>query len=257
MLKRTTEQVAEYFKQQGCELLDNYFGCMEPMDYKCSCGNYGTTTWNNFTKGKRCGKCAKRGLCKKRSLEDVKKMFSDRGCVFLDDEFKGVHHNHNYVCKCGRSAKITLAGFHHQQQYCKQCAAEKLSGVNNPAWRADRDQLKLDQKFRKKCYKALQSSMKAIGKDKVGHTSDMLGYGPKELQEHIKRHPNWNNVKNGDWHLDHVFPIAAFLEHNITDIALINHLENLQPLSQKDNNEKYAKYDKKKFINWIDKVRRL
>ena len=78
-LKRTTEQVSAYFKEQGCELLDEYFGCMIPMDYKCVCGCYGTTTWNNFTKGKRCGNCTKYGLCKKRSLADVKKMFIERG----------------------------------------------------------------------------------------------------------------------------------------------------------------------------------
>jgi hypothetical protein len=253
MLKRTTEQVAEYFKEQGCELLDDYFGCMQPMDYKCSCGNYGTTTWNNFTKGKRCGKCAKQGLCKKLSLNDAKKLFSDRQCVFLDDEFKGVHHSHNYTCKCGRNAKISLAAFHHQNQYCRQCGIERMTGSSNPAWRADRDQLKLDQKFRKKCYKALQSSLEKTGKNKVGRTSDMLGYGPKELQAHIKAHPNWANVKDGNWHLDHIFPIAAFLEHGINDIALINHIENLQPISQKENNQKHAKFNKTEFERWLQK----
>ena len=34
-IKRTTEEAAQYFKEQGCELLDEYVGCMLPMDYKC------------------------------------------------------------------------------------------------------------------------------------------------------------------------------------------------------------------------------
>jgi len=252
MLKRTTEDAAKYFKEHGCELLDEYVGCMELMDYKCSCGCYSIITWNNFTKGKRCGSCAKTGQSKKRSVDQVRAIFAERGCEFLDDKFNGVHHLHNYKCKCGTEAMITFAAFHFQNQTCKECGLKKMTGEGNPAWRQDREQLKLEQKFRKKCYKALQSSLKATGKDKIGRTSDMLGYTPKQLQEHVQKHRNWDNVKDGDWHLDHIWPIAAFLEHNIVDIALINHLENLRPVSQKENNQKHAKYNKKEFKKWLN-----
>ena len=118
-------------------------------------------------------------------------------------------------------------------------------------WKPDRDKHRLDQLFRKKCYKALSASLKAVGKDKVGHTSDMLGYTPKKLQEYIQSHPNWDSVKNDNWHLDHIFPIHAFLEHRIDDIALINHLENLQPMTQFENISKHAKYNKKNFLKWV------
>lgn len=251
MLKRTTEEVAEYFKSVGCELLDEYFGCMEPMDYKCSCGNYGTTTWNNFTKGKRCGHCTKWGQKKKRSLKDVQRIFQERGCEFLDKEFKGIHHKHRYKCKCGVECGITFAAFHFQEQYCKECGRQKNCGASNPGWIKDREALKLRQKFRKKCYKALQSSLKAVGKDKVGRTSDMLGYSPKALQEHIQGHRNWNKVKDGNWHIDHIFPIQAFVDYGIDDIALINCLDNLRPATQHNNNVKKDKYNKKKFEKWL------
>lgn len=178
-------------------------------------------------------------------------MFQERGCEFLDPEFKGIHHKHRYRCKCGREAEITIAAFHHQQQYCKECGRQKNKGSGNPAWVADREKLRLKQQFRKKCYKMLQSSLAAVGTQKVGHTSDMLGYGPKELQEHIVNHPNWTRVKDGNWHLDHVFPIEAFVEHGITDVRLINSLDNLQPLSQSENNSKHAKYSKKLFARWL------
>jgi len=59
-------------------------------------------------------------------------------------------------------------------------------------------------------------------------------------------------VKDGDWHLDHIFPINAFVEHDITDISVINALDNLRPVSQKENNSKHAKYDKKKFRKWLE-----
>lgn len=250
-LKRTTTEAAEYFRQQGCELLDEYTGCMDLMEYRCSCGKYSTISWNNFTKGKRCGYCAKQGQKKKRGLKEVQEMFRMRGCEFLDSEFKGIHFKHRYRCKCGREGEITFAGFHHQEQYCRECGFAKNRKEGHHGWKPDREKHRLDQLFRKKCYKALSSSLQAVGKEKVGHTSDMLGYGPKELQEHIVNHPNWDRCKDSDWHIDHIWPITAFQEHEITEVRLINCLENLQPLPQKENNEKWGHYDREEFRNWL------
>ena len=126
-----------------------------------------------------------------------------------------------------------------------------MRGENNPSWREDREQFELEKKLRKKFYKALQSTLAATGKKKVGRTSDMLGYGPKELKNHVTNHPNWNRVKCENWHLDHIFPISAFIEHGVTDPAIVNHLDNLQPVTQKENNQKWATYDKKAFEKWL------
>lgn len=251
MLKRTTAEAAEYFKSQGCELLDEYRGCMDLMEYKCKCGNYSQISWNNFSRGKRCGKCQKWGLSHKKSLQEIKQIFIDRGCEFLDDWYGGIHTKHNYRCKCGRECQISFAGFYHQNQYCKQCGIEKNSGKNHHMWREDRDKLRLDQLFRKKLYKALRTTLLNFGKEKVGRTSDMLGYGPKELKEHVTNHPNWDKVKSGEWHLDHIFPIQAFLDYNIYLPHIINALDNLQPLEGKENISKHSKYDKILFENYL------
>ena len=58
-------------------------------------------------------------------------------------------------------------------------------------------------------------------------------------------------MKDGKWHLDHVFPIQAFLDYNIYRPELINALDNLQPLEGKDNVSKHAKYDKQLFENYL------
>ena len=251
MLKRTTEEVREYFKEQGCELLGEYKGAQIKMEYRCHCGNVSNICWNHFSRGKRCGLCVKRGQKKKRSLEDIKKIFEDRGCKFLDDVYNGVEFNHNYQCKCGRVAKISFIGFYHQNQNCHACGLEKNKKSNHHMWNPDREQLALNKKFAKKCYKAIQSSLEDTNQVKVGRTKDLLGYSPKDLQEHIVNHPNWNSVKDGNWAVDHIFPIKAFVDHDIKDIGLINCLENLQPLSQKDNNKKSHIYDKQKFQEWL------
>lgn len=263
MLKRTTEVAAAYFKSQGCELLDEYRGCQTKMKYRCSCGNISLTDWNHFSQGKRCGKCAKYGQAKKRSVEEVRRIFAERGCEFLDAEFKGVHHKHRYRCKCGAESEVTFAAFHFQEQYCRACGLKTLAefnrtikkkvrrGPDHYMWQTDREKLRAKQLFKKKCCKMLSSSMKAVGRTKVGRTSDMLGYSPAALQEHITSHPNWDRVRTGRWAIDHIFPIQAFQDYGVDDIKLINCLENLRPLTQRENNQKRDRYDRAKFERWL------
>jgi len=261
-LKRTTEEVKQYFKEQGCELLGEYLGAQIKMKYRCSCDNISEINWNHFTQGKRCGLCKKHGQKKKRNLKEVQQIFKDRDCEFLDKEFKGVNHKHNYRCKCNRLAQISFIGFFHQNQNCYRCGIEKNSGPNHarwngnrgsdhPRWIPDREEARLRKLFRKRCYKAVRATLLATGKEKVGKTTALLGYTPKQLQDHIISHPNWNLVKNENWHIDHIFPLIAFIEHGINDIALINCLDNLRPISQVENNHKWATYDKKEFKQWL------
>lgn len=105
--------------------------------------------------------------------------------------------------------------------------------------------------FPKKCYKALQTCLKYMGEKKKDKSHKLLGYTPKQLQEHIQKHPNWNSIKDGKWHLDHRFPIIAFLKAGIKNISVICCLENLQPLSEKDNCIKNDTYDEKEFKEFL------
>ena len=53
------------------------------------------------------------------------------------------------------------------------------------------------------------------------------------------------------WHVDHIFPLKAFLDYDIKDIRLINCLENLQPLLGTENLAKQSKYDQTMFEQWL------
>lgn len=105
----------------------------------------------------------------------------------------------------------------------------------------------------KRAYQMLRRCMKLTKQSKLHHTHEVLGYTPAQLQEHIMSHPNWEKVKDGPWHLDHVFPIVAFLEHGITDMSVICALKNLQPLSDGDNHSKNGNYDKVQFKHCLEK----
>ncbi|AUR97537.1 coil containing protein [Vibrio phage 1.240.O._10N.261.52.F8] len=74
---------------------------------------------------------------------------------------------------------------------------------------------------------------------------DLLGYTCEQLRSHIesqfKEGMSWDN--RSEWHIDHIKPIKAFLDEGITDPAIINALDNLQPLWASENLSKSAKWD--------------
>jgi len=255
----TYETVAEVFRNQGCELLDTvYTNSKTPMRFKCMCGGTGSTTLSNFKNGVRCKQCGKKKQIEKLTFttEDVKKMFTSQGCELLSKEYQGANKPLQYRCNCGAISIITLSNFSLGKR-CKKCGNDKISqknyGPNSWHWNQNRDEIALLELIREKTRSMLRSSLKAICSGKVCRTKDLLGYSCKELFYHITTHHNWHNVKNAKWHLDHYFPIHAFIKYKITDLKVINCLENLQPMSSLSNLMKSGKFDKKEFEDWLRK----
>lgn len=90
------------------------------------------------------------------------------------------------------------------------------------------------------------------GQRKNAKTAKMLGYNVTELWNHLTTHPNWDVVKDGEWHIDHIFPIIAFIDHGIIDVSVINALSNLQPLSAQENMKKKDHYNRQMFRSTYD-----
>ena len=55
--KFTHEEVAKYFSDHGCKLLDHYTNTRTLVNYICACGHESQTTYNRFKLGKRCKHC--------------------------------------------------------------------------------------------------------------------------------------------------------------------------------------------------------
>ena len=72
----------------------------------------------------------------------------------------------------------------------------------------------------------------------------ILGYSAVELIAHLEQKfqegMSWDNY--GDWHIDHIKPIQAFVDEGNFNPREINALSNLQPLWAEDNLSKGAKY---------------
>lgn len=105
--------------------------------------------------------------------------------------------------------------------------------------------------FRKRLVKALTRCCEHMNLKKYDYTHNILGYSSYDLLKHLETFPNWKELKENKWHLDHIFPIKAFLDKGIKDVKLICCLENLQPISDVANLSKSCKFDEKKFNDWL------
>jgi len=84
------------------------------------------------------------------------------------------------------------------------------------------------------------------------------GYTGTELTSHLSsQQPTWRNGKQ--WHIDHIIPIKQLLLKGVTEVCIINSLDNLQLLSPKRNMNKGSKLrmSNKKFEEWIASKREL
>lgn len=250
-IKLSLTQVQEAFSISGCELLSNqYNGTKSKLLYKCSCGNIAEIIFNKFKLGRRCKNCAGERYSKKRrfSYEYIKNFFKYQNCDLLEESYKNCFQLLRYICKCGNISKISFCNFKAGHR-CKNCV--DLTGPNSSRWNCDREAVKNNELFRKKCYSIIRHSLKSLNLKKNQKSVVLLGYTPPELQSHITNYVNWEVIKNSKWHLDHIFPIKAFADYGITDLKIINNLNNLQPVSDKFNYSKNAKYNKEEFQVWL------
>lgn len=94
---------------------------------------------------------------------------------------------------------------------------------------------------------SIRNVMDAIrknNKDKVKGKSSKVNFDVNEFKIRIESlfedGMSWDNY--GEWHVDHIKPIIAFINEGVFDIDLINSINNLQPLWAKDNLSKGGKH---------------
>lgn len=246
--KFTQECVASYFAEHGCELLDDYKNSRIKLKYRCSCGNISYITLYHFKNGQRCKECGhNKNTDKKRyTHEEAVNFFKEHGHILMD-QYISAHAKLNYQCKCGNFAKISLSCV-LRGQTCRVCRYLRASGPNSPVWVSDRNLVKLTQTLGIRYNGMLKRTLNK----KTNRSHKILGYTRKQLLQHITNHQNWNKVKDDNWQIDHIFPISAFIRIGITNPAIINNLDNLQPLTAIENYIKSDTYDSLDFKNYLE-----
>ncbi len=255
--KFSYEEVKQYYLDQGCELLDTtYTKSVLPLNYRCSCGTISKMDFGNFRLGRRCQKCKGKSNSEilALSVDEVKTKVESYGIKYVNSwlEWSGNRNRTRvtYVCQCGENTTVWLSNF-YKVQNCRQCGSNKISGPNCHMYDPDREAVEMRKRFRKMCGQHIHRFMKATNQKKTISTHKLLGYTPIELQTHILNHPNYKNCIGKEWHVDHIFPIQAFLDYGILDLKIINRLDNLRPVLGLENLSKADKYDKQEFEAWL------
>jgi hypothetical protein len=143
MARYSYEEVRDYFSLQGCTLVStDYKSSKAPLQYFCSCGNPkpSTITFDNFKNGgQRCKKCGKEKARVKKSysIEQVKVIFEENGCILLSKEYVNNKTDLDFICSCGTPASRRLNDFYYSP-HCPDCGIRERTS----ALRADIDDIR-------------------------------------------------------------------------------------------------------------------
>lgn len=251
-IKITEADVKSIIEGNNCKLLNMFRDKKSNIiiRYICYCGNEHENRLSRFKNGARCRKCANNIISNKQlkySKEYVNNFYKENKCELLES-YTNSRTPILYRCQCGNTAKTNFWFFKNGRR-CKECQRRNNSGDKHPFWNPDRT--KVLGKFARKCQDLLYMTLRSTMENKNSKTYNLLGYGNKELKQHIENHPNWNNVKDKKWSIDHIFPIKAFVDHEIKNPKIINCLENLQPVEKTENIKKGCIYNEDSFLDWI------
>jgi hypothetical protein len=255
----TFENVKKAFSEAGCELLaTEYKNVLTPMPYKCECGNESEIRFCDFQVGVRCWDCRSKKISDSTKTTEIamKEFCESKNCKFVRSWIQSKRTRIVYICKCGNESEAYWSNFTRFPN-CKKCGNKKVSGDKCHMYDPDREAVALRKKFRKVCNQHIRRFMKATGQKKTKHTHELLGYTPQQLQDHILNHPDYSKVKDGIWHIDHIFPLKVFLDHGILDLRIINALENLRPMAGVENLSKADTCDIEEFKKWIKQRKQL
>lgn len=120
--------------------------------------------------------------------------------------------------------------------------ADRIREISNKSMRKRKD---ADPVFAMLCYcrSMLCKMLARHGIKKSEKTVDLLGYNPIDLIRRIESQfvdgMGWHNRK--EWHIDHICPSSKLISAGVTDMAIVNHLDNLRPMWSTDNIKKSDK----------------
>ena len=252
--KYTIEQARERFLEKRLDLLERtYKNAHTRMTYVCLvCQMPGKMPLYTVNYGHGCKTCANRikAAARRTSIAEVREIFEVSGLILLESEFRNNATRMSFRCSNGHVDKMTFKVV-KSGGMCRKCFVLKTTGPGHHRWIEDREEAKLRKKVIEKCHDAKKHCLMSI--DTVGRdtTTELLGYSPQQLWNHLVSFPKWPELSKGRWHLDHIYPIIAFIEYGVSEINVINGLDNLQPLDARANLSKAGSYDREKFEAYL------
>jgi len=138
-----------------------------------------------------------------------------------------------------------------ESEYVKEYSKNKRLELNEYRKEYDKKRIEVDvvYKFTKSIRSLIFISIKSRGYTKKSKTYTILGCSFEDFKLYIEsKFENWMNWSNHGkytgnynetWQFDHIIPISS--AENESDVILLNHYTNFQPICSKVNNEKSNK----------------
>ena len=179
-----------------------------------------------------------------------KKDYYEKNKEEISEEHKEYYQEHkDYISEKNKNNKERKI---YQKEY-RENNPEKIKELNKTYRKINKEELTLKRKEREKKNKHIKSwrrllerTLKYFGTKKEKHTIELLGYSADDLKQNMESKftvgMSWSNYP--EWHIDHIRPLSSFPKD--TDPAIVNSLDNLQPLWKEDNLKKGSKYKPEK-----------
>jgi len=254
-IKFSIEEARKIFEENGLLLVEKIYKTNNtPMQFICLCGKKSKICLSAVKYGARCQECTNKKIAQSNKLsdEELKIRCENKNFKFVKS-FIGKHNRRTYIeyiCHCGNQTKTGIYNF-NKISNCKLCGIKKKSGSSCYRWKSDREDVRNRKIIRKRISNMISRCLIRSNIEKTSKLIKILKYHPSKLKDKIMSQVVEKELQNKKWHIDHIFPIQAFIDHGIYDLSLINHLDNLQALSEEENLSKSDKYDKEKFLNWL------
>lgn len=254
------EEVRQRISTLGFSLVSGeYINETSPLVVGCPCGNTFESCLARIHLRQGCKKCSKfpPRVIKKPTIESIRKVFEEHGCVLLDTEYKDSKQKLSFQCGCGEISSRTLLDMKRSKTGCRKCRDKKISKTKLEQYALQPKQTPEERKektnTRRKNYydtntqfklsvilrQRLQGALKRVSVTKSCSAILLIGCSINELRFHIESlwRPgmNWKNHTQDGWHIDHIIPCAAFDLTKPEEQRKCFHWSNLQPLWAKDN----------------------
>lgn len=216
-------------------------GIEKPLD-----GFYLESTGKPAAACKECIKSAKN----KRYAENIDRMRANARRYRANDiethrKREREYSRRNAAARDARVKAFYLKNPHKSSEYNQRYYHSDKGRRQRIRWYHDVLKHREDFKVATAARNMLKRTLMATGGMKNTSTKGELGYSPSTLKQHIEKQfiggMSWDNY--GEWHIDHIIPVAEMIRLGITCPKKINALDNLRPVWASDNLSRGDRFD--------------
>lgn len=135
-VKLTYEYVKSKFDNNNDKLLSpEYLGSKCALMYECSIHGKKETTFNNYSRGKRCKECAAElsSINQRFTVDYLREQYKIKGFILLSDTYKNNKDKLRYLCKIHGEMVASYADFRNGCG-CEKCGIEARTGEGCGKW---------------------------------------------------------------------------------------------------------------------------